>query len=306
FDDTYWLDRVSPYPQPHYIDTKPSSYDELGAPAFALTNGNVPYEAYTTTAARPFAAAMAVGDQISVEVDNPVMQLLAPFDTCGFIIRLRTEENRERFALYTTKDFNDNQWTITDHRGSETPTGFTDQAGSAGFKLAVKLTGEEDYRLTITPRGGDPLTFTGQLKNPGAGALKSIEFITYGNGSGDGHQLATGEREFYFNHLLIESGPPPGPVQRPSDCNQDGKLDLSDIICLLLSLFSAEANLPCGGDIHGAGTVALLDGNGDSRIDISDAIWLLGYLFQGTAPPVLGLECQEVAGCPDNGAKCAP
>src|SRR5262245_18178429 len=35
FDDTFWEGATSPYPQPHFIETKASSYNSLGAPAFA-------------------------------------------------------------------------------------------------------------------------------------------------------------------------------------------------------------------------------------------------------------------------------
>jgi hypothetical protein len=305
FDDTFWEAGVSPYPQPHFIETKAGTFDQLGAPAFALTNGNAPFFGYTTTATRPFAAALEVGDQISVDVDNPLMQPLAPFDSCGFIIQLLTDKKVDRFGFYTTKGFNDDQWTITDSRGDATPSGFTDLAGSAGFRLAILLTEGDGYRLTITPLGGAPLTFDGQLAHPGGDPMKSIQFVMYGNGSGDGHVQATGEREFYFDHLRIESGDvPPVFIQKPSDCNQDGRLDISDAICLLFILFGGGTNIPCGGDLHGAGTVMVLDGNGDHRVDISDAVWVLGYMFQGTAPPVLGQACQSMPGCPDNSAKC--
>ena len=305
FDDTYWEASASPYPQPHFIDTKPSSFNQLGAPAFALTDGNVPFYGYTTTATRPFAAALAVGAQVSVDVDNPLMQLLTPLDSCGFLIQLLTDKKVDRFGLYTTKNFDNDQWTITDSRGDQTPTQFTDLAGSSGFKFTLKLTGEDDYQVTITPRSGGPLTFTGQLAHPGTGAVKSIQFVTYGNGSGDGHARATGEREFYFNHLLIESGEvQPAATQKPSDCNQDGRLDISDAICLLFILFGGGTNIPCGGDLHGAGTVSVLDANGDHSVDISDAIWTLGFLFTGSAPPALGQACQSIAGCPDNGGRC--
>jgi hypothetical protein len=45
---------------------------------------------------------------------------------------------------------------------------FTDVEGSAGFRFAFKLTGEEAYQLTITPQnGGTPLTFEGMLAKAG-------------------------------------------------------------------------------------------------------------------------------------------
>src|SRR5262245_63564824 len=37
FDDTWWEAAASPYPQPHFIETKTSAFNQLGAPAFAMT-----------------------------------------------------------------------------------------------------------------------------------------------------------------------------------------------------------------------------------------------------------------------------
>ncbi len=312
FDDTFWEGDSSPYPQPHFIDTGPSSSNSLGAPAFALTNGNVAFNGYTTTATRPFAAALKAGDQLSFDVDNPVMRPLEAGDDVGFIIKIQTSrtptvnKNIERFSIYTTSGFNGNRWTISDSRAEDTSTSFSDLSGSAGFNFAFELTGEEDYQLTITPRARDPLTFSGKLKNAGKGELKELQLVMFGNGSGDGDQTASGERELYFNDLRIESSAAQA-IQRPGDCNQDGALDISDAICLLAVLFvSTEATIPCEGDLHAPGTLALLDTNGDATVDLSDVISVLGYLFLGNAPPVLGESCLSIAGCQDNGANCSP
>jgi len=304
FDDTFWEAESSPYSQPHFIDTKAGSFNNLGVPAFALTNGNVAFNGYTTTVTRPFAAALKVGDQISVDVDNPVMRPLEEGDSVGFIISLRTAEKEERFGFYTTLAFNDDQWTITDSRGEETASGLSDEASSGGFKLTLQLTGEETYRLTITPRGGgDPLTVQGNLAKPGSGEIDRIQFVMFGNGSGDGADLASGEREFYFNNLLIESSASQ-PVQRPSDCNQDGSLNIADVICFLGQVQGIPAALPCEGGSSGPGNIALLDANGDAKLDVQDALSVLQYLFMAAAPPALGATCQPLAGCPDNSAKC--
>ncbi len=97
-------------------------------------------------------------------------------------------------------------------------------------------------------------------------------------------------------------------TQHPGDCNQDGKLDISDAICLLGHLFiGAPAVVPCGdGTITDAATVSLLDANGDGMVDLSDPVRMLGFLFGGSGPPVLGTECQAIAGCPDNSINCGP
>jgi len=297
-DEAFWESEHSPYATAHFIDTEPKSFNNLGAPAFGLTNATVPMFGYTTIATRPFAQPLRPGDEISVDIDNPVMQKLAPIDSAGFSVTLRTTGNTERFGLYTTQDFNNDEWAITDSRGDEATSGLSDMEGSGGFRFAFKLTATESYRLTITPRGGVPSVFEGTLRRPDAGEITRIQFLMYGNGS-----AATGEREFFFNDLRIESAAGPGPLQRPSDCNQDGSVDISDAICLLSRLFQG-GELPCGPFATDPGNVGLLDGNGDSRVDLSDAVRLLDFLFRGSAPPVLGLSCVPIEGCPDNASAC--
>ena len=302
-DEAFWEAEHSPYPTAHFIDTGPSSFNSLGAPAFGLTNANVPMFGYTTIATRPFAQPLKPGDEISVDIDNPVMQKLTPLDSAGFRVTLRTAGDTERFGLYTTQDFNNDEWAITDSRGDEATSGLSDLEGSGGFRFALKLTAAESYRLTITPRDGAPSVFEGTLRRPDAGEITRIQFLMYGNGSGDGRTQATGEREFFLNNLRIESETISGPLQRPSDCNQDGSVDISDAICLLGRLFQG-GELPCGPFVTDPGNVGLLDGNGDSRVDLSDAVRLLDFLFRGSAPPVLGLSCVPIEGCPDNTAAC--
>jgi hypothetical protein len=305
FDDTFWEAESSPYSTPHFID-KGSTFNNLGSPAFAITNGNVAFNRYTTTVARPFAAPLKVGDTLSLELDNPIMSPLEEGDEVGFILTLETKAKGERFGLYTTAGFNKNSWTIDDKSGDETSTGFSDEAGSKGFTLAFKLTGEEAYQMTITPKsGGSPLNFEGQLAKPGTGAIERLELVMFGNGSGDGNESASGERELYFNNLRIESSGAGGNIQKPGDCNGDGELDISDPICLLGFLFGGSSTpLPCEGDETSAGNIGVLDTNGDAKIDISDVVYTLGYLFQGMPPPTKGTNCQSIAGCPDNNSTC--
>ena len=87
----------------------------------------------------------------------------------------------------------------------------------------------------------------------------------------------------------------------PGDCNQDGTLDLSDVICLLGHLFQGNpATLPCATD---AANLGLMDCNMDGGVDLSDAIYKLAFLFQGGAGPVQGQDCLSIADCPPN-ASC--
>lgn len=94
---------------------------------------------------------------------------------------------------------------------------------------------------------------------------------------------------------------PAGGSQRPGDCNQDNKLDISDGVCLLGYLFLGQpAELPCeGGTADDEGNRLLVDSNGDAKVDLSDAVRVFGYLFLGDPPPALGTECVAIPGCPE-------
>jgi hypothetical protein len=90
-------------------------------------------------------------------------------------------------------------------------------------------------------------------------------------------------------------------LQRPGDCNQDGKVDLSDAVCLLGFLFLASpASLPCGdGASADLANRELLDWNDDAALDLSDAVGTLTWLFLGGPPHALGSGCRAMSGCPD-------
>jgi len=60
------------------------------------------------------------------------------------------------------------------------------------------------------------------------------------------------------------------------DANEDGKLDVSDGLCMLRFLFSGDLPPPC---------LEAADANNDGRIDCTDPVLTLGYLFLGTDPP---------------------
>ncbi len=93
--------------------------------------------------------------------------------------------------------------------------------------------------------------------------------------------------------------------QLPGDANQDGQLDISDPIWLLLYLFGGSgASLPCSngeGEGPAPGSMALLDFNGDGQLDLSDGVADILYLFVSGSPPhPLGTRCIAIAGCPRN------
>jgi hypothetical protein len=89
-----------------------------------------------------------------------------------------------------------------------------------------------------------------------------------------------------------------GTANIAGDCNQDGTLDLSDVVCLLGHLFQGNPeNLPCTST---AANLTLMDCNQDGGADLSDAIYKLAFLFQGGPPPEQGGSCIEIADCPQN------
>ncbi|MEM7233212.1 MAG: CotH kinase family protein [Planctomycetota bacterium] len=89
-----------------------------------------------------------------------------------------------------------------------------------------------------------------------------------------------------------------GGRQRPGDSNQDGVLDLSDPLHLLIRLFVGGTELPCEGAEGSDGNLFVLDPSGDDNVDLTDAIFLVNYLFQNGPAPAGGTVCVRVPGCP--------
>ena len=63
---------------------------------------------------------------------------------------------------------------------------------------------------------------------------------------------------------------------RRGDCTGDGFTDISDVMALLWSIFTATEIDLCE---------VACDANDDDEVDVSDAVYLLDYLFRGLAPP---------------------
>ena len=209
------------------------------------------------------------------------MHPLEAGDSTGFSIQLLTaatgeERGVERFALYAYDGFNQNEWTITDKRGGETATGFSDVEGSGGFRFAFTLVAEERYNLTITPlAGGQAMSFQGELAKTGMGKIARIQFVSYGNGSGDGNEQGTGEREFYFNNLSLESIAGGTPFRR-GDADGDGERDIADALFVLFSLFVEGSRQPT--------CAKSADASDDGTLNVTDALAIVNYLFSHGAP----------------------
>jgi hypothetical protein len=92
-----------------------------------------------------------------------------------------------------------------------------------------------------------------------------------------------------------------GGRQVAGDGNQDGVLDISDALWLLLRLFGGgAAPLPCGGtSLDEGANRTLLDLDSSQAVEVSDAIFILNFLFRRGPAPALGTSCVRLEGCPE-------
>jgi hypothetical protein len=98
--------------------------------------------------------------------------------------------------------------------------------------------------------------------------------------------------------FLFPCIPAPEGSQLAGDCNQDGAVDLSDVVRLLGHLLQGNPEeLPCETT---AANLAFMDCNQDDGIDLSDAIYKLAFLFQGGPAPELGVVCFGIPSYPQN------
>ena len=101
-----------------------------------------------------------------------------------------------------------------------------------------------------------------------------------------------------------------GNPQVLGDCNQDGRLDLSDSVCLLGFLFLGNAErLPCGaGRVADRGNLDLLDWDRSRSLNVADPIAALQHIFLGgpahPLTPGNGERCRPVFSCPTGPATC--
>jgi hypothetical protein len=250
----------------HFIDAvdfPASSFDNLGSPAFALTNANFTQGGSTARATRTFQRTLAVGDTVEFEFDNPLLQPIDN-DGAGFIMRLNsgggpkdTPGVSERFGLFATSGFNGDRWAIADNAGVS-DLGLGAVATTSGATFQFTLTALQTYSLALLPlAGGSPLaTRSGTLG--GTGAIDSLEIVLYGNGSGNGitgaGALPTGQREFFFDSLVVRNPSLPG------DYDENGLTDGADFLKWQRTL--------------GSSTDLSADGNGNGLVDAGDlATW---------------------------------
>lgn len=262
FAGGYHQSLYSPYGRLNHfidgVDFATTSYNNLGAPAFALTNSNFqpsacdmngcPFGGETSRATRSFVSALSPGNTLSVNFNNPPgMTPEVPWSPAGFLIRLNTGhgpviENdpnstaTERLLMFAgtglsgTPGLFGNNWGVADAAGYS-DTGVTVGTTTAGTEFLFTLQTAETYEMALKRLSDGAVLYShsGSLSAAGAGAIDTIEIAIYGNGSGNGLTGATmqrtGEREFYFNNLRVNSSSTLG-----GDYNQNGVVDAADYV----------------------------------------------------------------------------
>jgi hypothetical protein len=276
------------------VDFSPSSFDNLGAPSFGLTNSNFdsgschlpsscPFGGETSRATRVLSQPLAMGSTVSMQFDNPSaltpsLPLQDRWFPAGILMRFNSgggpaisgSTGVKRFELFTsTGTYGDNtyatQWYVNDADSSVTggqpvATGVQLTTTSSGAKLSFTLVSAESYSMQLTRVSDGSLLYShsGNLESAGAGAIDTLEIALYGNGSGNGVVGAsaspTGEREFFFNNLTVSS---PGLT---GDYNHNGVVDAADYV-LWRDTLSQSVTAGTGADGNGDGMVTQTDYN---------------------------------------------
>jgi autotransporter-associated beta strand protein len=200
------------------VDFPHSTYNNLGGPAFGLTNFDGLFA--TTTATRPFATPMSVGDTLSVKFDTP-----ATYNTSGsandvypfVIITLTDALGQKTFDIEAGKNaaFGEFPWSYDDATGTDVDTGIDPDATSDGSALRFQLTGPTTGVLAFDFGGPDQQVIPISLLN---GPPSKISFTLYSANTSSNN---TGEYEFFFNDLAI-AAPPDNEWQKPVGGNNDG------------------------------------------------------------------------------------
>ena len=86
------------------------------------------------------------------------------------------------------------------------------------------------------------------------------------------------------NHDGIPDECQTSPFHR-GDSNGDGRVDISDGLCVLRSLFLGAGCLAPRGGGAAVGCLEAADAKNDGKVDCTDPVVILGWLFLGTAAP---------------------
>jgi hypothetical protein len=273
------------------VDFPSSSFNQLGAPSFGLTNANERLGGATAKATRAFTVPLAVGDTVEFRFDNPLLQAFDSREPSGIIMRLNSGGGPvgtnvvERFGLFAASDFSNKEWAVADATGTNSLGVNTAQtAAGAIFRFMLGTGGA--YSFELLPLGGGPAFATQDGLLGQQGPIDALEIVLYGQGSGNGASIATGERELFFNNLSVSNSIP----GLTGDYNSDGRVTGSDFLLWQQTL--------------GSTTNLAADGSGNGVVDANDlAIWRTAIIdmplppFQIVAEPRSGLGITLMTAC---------
>ena len=288
FSGGYHQSQYSPYGRLNHfidgVDFAASSFNDLASPAFGLTNANLPFGGHTARATRIFHEPLSTGGTIIVDFDSPLPAPLDPFAPAGYLLRLNAGGGpaiagdptvRERFGLFVTSGFNSDRWTTTDSAGL-VDSGVDAGGTNTGAQFKFTLTSPDTYSFELVRLADGHTLFarSGTLAALTAGPIDSLEIAMFGNGSGNGRTgptaQPTGEREFFFNNLRIESGA----MTLPGDYNGNGVVDTADYV-VWRSTFGQSVVAGSGAD-------------GDNSGDIGPSDYDIWRVHFGMTAPAMG------------------
>ena len=262
------------------VDFASSSFNQLGAPSFGLTNDNLHLGGATARATRTFSAPLSVGDSVQFNFDNPLMQPLDGNEPAGIVMRLNSGGGpvgtgvNERFGMFASAGFNNDQWTIADMAGT-TDLGVSTTVTAIGASFRFTLDTAETYTFELLPVAGGPALTTRTGSLAGVGVVDSLEIVLYGNGSGSSGQ-PTGMRELFFNDVAIVTNA----ATVAGDYDSDGDADGADFLVWQRTF--------------GSTTILDADGSGNGVIDAADL-----EKWKGTFAPMLPVIASDLAAVPE-------
>jgi hypothetical protein len=170
-------------------------------------------------------------------------------------------------------------------------------------RVVLRVSQAEATLSNETPGNYTTSQFTDLVGLP---ALASLELSAENALAGADEVVISGGGSLFNTIFLLAAlpgtEPPPAGTQIAGDCDQDGSVNVNDVLCGVHLLFEgfdllsrAPQDLPCTDD---AGNASILDVNGDAALNTADLVHLAGYLFYGGGPPVQGTGCiASVASC---------
>jgi hypothetical protein len=268
---------VSAYGQTNHfidgVDFTASTFNDLGSPAFGLTNAaqsDIP--TFTTQATRRFAEPMEVGNIFSADFDTPAVYDPLSSNHFPFAIIAFGDANGDTTFLIeagSSLDFGDFNWRYDDLNNDNFDTGIVPTATSDGSSLSLELTS-----MTTATVVFDEQTFNIDFI---FGVPASVNFTLFANASGDGMGNPTGEREFFFNNLLITDG---AQEELPGDLNGDGQINFGDLTPFVTALTDPAAYETMFPELD---RVARCDASGDGMCNFSDLTPFVALLTGGSA-----------------------